>query len=318
MNEILNKVSNNELLSKDDIVKLLNTDNFSSEFYLLLSKANEMSRIQYKNKGYIFAQIGINAKPCTGNCKFCSLAKDNYTIGSEFEKSLDEVVAQVASIELNKLDSLFLMTTADFSFKKFIKIGEAVKKIIPTHVHLIANIGDFDDEMAKALVKTGFSGVYHIVRLREGIDTGIPKETRIQTLNAAKQNGLDILYCVEPIGSEHTYDEIADEIIRARDYNVEVMAIMGRTSVKGTPFENSEELTEIELTKIAAVTRIAVNPKKSMNIHEPKRMPLLAGINQFYAEIGINPRDTVKDTENSRGKSINEVEKMLNSANYYV
>ncbi len=38
-----------------------------------------------------------------------------------------------------------------------------------------------------------------------------------------------------------------------------------------------------------------------MNVHEPIQMALLAGVNQLYAELGANPRDTNSETENSRG-----------------
>ena len=107
-------------------------------------------------------------------------------------------------------------------------------------------------------------------------------------------------------------------MIRARDYNVDVMAVMGRVGVAGTPFENEPELSELELTKIAAVTRIVTNPKKSMCIHEPKKMPLLAGVNQLYAEFGGNPRDTEASTENNRGYGIENIKKLLRDAEYMI
>lgn len=68
--------------------------------------------------------------------------------------------------------------------------------------------------------------------MREGIDTTIKPETRINTLNAVRDAGLELYYCVEPIGPEHSYDELATEMLRARDYGVQVMAVMRRTPVK--------------------------------------------------------------------------------------
>jgi biotin synthase len=107
-------------------------------------------------------------------------------------------------------------------------------------------------------------------------------------------------------------------MIRAREYNVDVMAVMGRVGVKGTVFENNTNLSELELTKITAVARIATAPKKSMNIHEPKKMPLLAGVNQLYAEFGGNPRDNQSETENNRGYGIESVKRLLRDAEYYI
>lgn len=318
LENIWDKINNNVNLTKEDAIELLTINNVSNDFYRLISKANELSRKQYKNKGYIFAQIGINASPCSGNCKFCSLAKNNYLVDSQFEKSITEVVTQAKMIIKNNVEALFLMSTADFDKNKFLSIGEAVKAVLPDKVQLIANIGDFSFEYAERLKTIGFSGAYHIVRLREGIDTDIKKETRLNTLNAIKSAGLDLYYCVEPIGKEHTYDEIADEMIRAREYKVDVMAVMGRVGVNGTLYESASDLSELELTKITAVARIVTNPKKSMNIHEPKRMPLLAGVNQLYAEFGGNPRDNQSATENNRGYDIESVKKLLRDAEYYI
>ncbi len=305
-------------LTKEDAVALLSIDSRSADFYTLISKANELSRKQYKNKGYIFVQIGINSQPCSGKCKFCSIAQDNFCVEAQESKTREEILEQVRAIDFKKIAALFLMTTADYDKDLFLEIGRAVKKILPPHVTLVANTGDFEEEYALSLKEAGFGAVYHIVRLREGMDTALPVEQRIRTLDAVKKAGLELYYCVEPIGREHTYDEIADEMIRARDYEVDVMAVMARTPVKGTVFENEAALSELEQTKIAAVARLVTNPKTSMNIHEPKKMALLAGVNQLYAEIGFNPRDTKKETAAGRGFGIKQIAAMLEEAEYDV
>ena len=63
---ILSKVDAEEMLT--NAVTLLNIDNQSKVFYELIAKANELSRKEYGDKGYIFAQIGLNSEPCSGNC----------------------------------------------------------------------------------------------------------------------------------------------------------------------------------------------------------------------------------------------------------
>lgn len=316
--DIMRKIDNGSVLTKEDAIALLHIENTSDDFYRLLSKANRLSRLHYENKAYIFVQIGINSAPCSGKCKFCSLSEDSFSVDLQFEKKAEQVEAEAKILSQENFDALFLMTTADYDRDKFLSIGKAVKKIISPNVQLVANIGDFDYDYAIRLKKSGFSGIYHVVRLREGTDTAIEKSERIKTLDAIKQAELDLYYCVEPIGKEHTYEEIVDEMIRARDYNVDIMAIMGRVGVKGSAYNESNSLSEIELTKIAAVTRIVSNPKKSMCIHEPKPMALLAGINQLYAEYGSNPRDNNADTIKNRGLNIESVKQMLLDAEYVV
>lgn len=76
------------------------------------------------------------------------------------------------------MDALFLMTTADYDFEKYLEISREVKKLLPEDTMFIANIGDFDETGAKKLKEAGFTGAYHIVRLNEGIDTNLPVEQR--------------------------------------------------------------------------------------------------------------------------------------------
>lgn len=101
------------------------------------------------------------------------------------------------------------MTTADFDKIKYIEYAKAVKKILPNGTDLVTNICDFDEEYAKMLKLSGIIGVYHIVRLKEGIDTAIKPEIRIRSIESALNKGLRLDYCIEPIGKEHSYEEIA-------------------------------------------------------------------------------------------------------------
>ncbi|MDD3242690.1 MAG: radical SAM protein [Eubacteriales bacterium] len=314
--EILARASQAQRLSRRDALVLLAIDVKSQEFYALLATANARSREAFCNRGYIFAQIGINAAPCSGNCTFCSLARDTFAAAGTYEKSPEEVLAQVRSMDCGAIDALFLMTTADYPQDKFLELGRQVRDVLPQRTNLVANIGDFGPAYAEELKKAGFAAVYHIVRLGEGKDTALAPTRRIATLDAIRGAGLELYYCVEPIGPEHTQEQLVDEMLRARDYDVDVMAVMARTPVPGTPFAGTGKMTQLEMTKIAAVTRLVTDPKRSMNIHEPQGMALLAGVNQLYAELGANPRDVELSTESGRGFSVEAVRRMLLDAHY--
>lgn len=293
--------SGNFDLSEAEIIDLLSIDTQSNEFYELLAVSNTLSRRKFGNRGYVFTQIGINAKPCSINCKFCSMGAGHYSMDSQWEKTPDEIQSMLSCLQKSYFDDFFLMTTADYSKKNFISIGKAVKPLLRKDQKLVANIGDFDLETALQLKEAGFTGAYHINRLREGIDTLAEPEDREATLRAIKEAKLELYYCIEPIGPEHSYEELTVEILRAKDLQIDVMAAMRRTAVKGTPLFKLGQISALELTKIVAVTNIVVNPSRSMNVHEPIQVALLAGVNQLYAEVGANPRDTDSHTEQSRG-----------------
>lgn len=315
---LLNQVDERDL-TKEEAVRLLQTENYSPDFYKILEKANTMTRKEYGSKAYIFSQVGLNAKPCSGNCKFCSLAAGNYAVDNEFEltmKDIDRLKRMVTRLVEEGTHDVFLMTTADYPLDEYLQIGAAIRAILPERIRLVANIGDFDRQTAEQLKAVGFTGVYHIRRLREGIDTDLPPELRLQTIQNVVDSGLELYYCVEPIGPEHTYEEIADEMIRARDLKVGAMAVMRRTPVPGTAMANAGKISAAEITKIAAVTRLVSRPTRSMNVHEVTPMSLLAGVNQLYAEAGANPRDQAEDTACSRGYSVSSVARLLQDAEY--
>ena len=318
VDEILNIARNGKQLSKEEAISLLNIKNNSNDFYKLISLANEMTHSEFKHKGFIFAQIGLNADPCSVNCKFCSMGKNHYAMESIWKKSIESIVPEVKSLVEEGINDLFLMTTADYPINEFIDVAKHVKNILPSDIRFVANIGDFDDTVALKLKEAGFTGAYHIVRLREGIDTGIKPEVRIKTLDAIKKAGLELYYCVEPIGPEHSYEEIADEMLRARDYNVGVMAVMRRTPVIGTPLYEAGQISSVELTKIAAVTRLVTRPHRAMNAHETTQMSLISGVNQLYAEVGANPRDHISKTEQSRGYTVKNIRQLLIDAEYEI
>lgn len=315
---ILNRCKRGEILEKQDAIVLLNARNNSEDFHKILSLANEMTRLKFNNRGYIFAQIGLNAQPCSIDCKFCSMGKSHYSMESTWIKDAQTVINEVKELVDNGMDDFFLMTTADYPIEQYLEIAKEIKCILPVNTRFVANIGDFSYETAMELKKIGFTGAYHINRLREGIDTTIRPETRIATLESIKKAGLELYYCIEPIGPEHTYEEIVDEMIRAREFNVGVMAVMRRIPVLGTPLFDKGQISSIELAKIAAVTRLVTLPHRAMNAHETTQMTLIAGVNQLYAEVGANPRDNVSRTENNRGLSVEGVKKLLTDAEYII
>ncbi len=303
-------------LSDDDVLKLLSVDCFDSDFYDLISLSNKLSRESFANKAYVFVQLGLNAEPCSGGCKFCSFGSAHFSVKDRWHKSLEEIVSDVQKLVKEGVDDIFLMTTADYDFDEYLTAVTAVKPLLKEGMRLVANFGDFTLAQAEKMKEAGITGVYHVNRLREGVDTDIDTESREATLDAIRSAGLELYYCIEPIGKEHSYEEILTEIRRAQALKPEVMAVMRRVGVENTPMWNRESITAIELTKIAAVTNLLVRPSRAMNLHETEQMSLLAGINQIYAEYGANPRDVSCDTQSGRGLSVARAKELFRDSGY--
>lgn len=309
-----------ELPTKEEIIELLKIDLDSPEFYALCYTANKLTREQFDNKADVCAQIGLDFAVCQYNCGFCSFtAQANKEIEKEIFWEAEDVIPVVKEIIEAGANAVYLMTTGRYSFDRFIEVGKKVREVLPDRVPLVANTSDFSLELAQKLKKIGFTAVCHSLRLREGIDTGITKETRLQTIENAQEAGLGVQVGLEPIGPEHEPEEMADQMIWAREIGTAFNGAMRRTAVSGTPLAAYGEISIRELVRAVAVTRLAMGDKALSHVaHEPNIPSFFAGANLSWAEAGPNPRDIKADTSQGRGKNVEYCRNLFLEAGFEV
>jgi biotin synthase len=113
---------------------------------------------------------------------------------------LEDIIEKCLLFEADGANAIYLMATATFKFADFLKVGKEVKAALKPETPLIANVGDFNVDEARALREAGFTGIYHAMRLGEGITTAIDPKVRLKTMDAAQKAGLLIGTCLEPFG----------------------------------------------------------------------------------------------------------------------
>jgi biotin synthase len=305
INDILQKSRDAEPFDKDELIEMLSLPPNSTESYLLMAEANRISKELTENKAEVHAQFSLNLAPCACNCSFCSFAKKNGIFDQETEISPEEAVSFAKQFERDGANAIFLMTTANYPFSKFIEVSHEIKKNLRDETKLIANIGDQSLENAKKLKQAGHAGVYHALRLREGIDTGLSPENRKKSIRNFQEAGLKVGTCVEPIGPEHTNGEIAELILFTGSFNPSFSGAARRIAIPGTEMASIGMISELRMVQIVAVTRIGI-PKTVLGncTHEPCTLGGIAGANLFWAEVGANPRDIKERTEEGRGETI--------------
>lgn len=69
----IDKLGPEALRDESEIRALLEIDVAGDDFYRLLALSNRLSRQCFGRRGYVFAQIGLNAEHCSKNCAFCSM-----------------------------------------------------------------------------------------------------------------------------------------------------------------------------------------------------------------------------------------------------
>ncbi len=148
----------------------------------------------------------------------------------------------------------------------------------------------------------------------QGIDSDLDPEDRVETIEAIRKAGMHWYYCCEPIGPEHTSQEIADQMFLGIELGCFQHAAMRRVPVPGTPLKSKRQISELRLAQIVAVVTLAslaCPETKTIAVHEPNSLGLVSGANTIYAESGINPRDQKQRTEEGRGLDLLRCHQML-------
>ncbi|MDR1701559.1 MAG: hypothetical protein LBR56_02135 [Sporomusaceae bacterium] len=299
---------------REDCLHLLSFDEHSAEAYATRSAAARIVRCRNDNSAIILGQIGLEKAPCPGNCGFCSFGRD-HTAFTESRISDEEFVSKVnAFCKDDDLYGLYLMCMHDYDLDFFLKQARQAKKLIPGSTQLWANVGDTGRETFQAMKEAGVSAVYHVCRIGEGRVTELDPQKRIQTMQNALDAGLQILSCVEPVGPEHTVQEIVDNMFIGIELGCTQHAAMRRVAVPGTPLAKYGQISNLRLGQLVAVVALATLALPALTyvgVHEPTEIGYLSGANYVTAETGVNPRDHLAETSANRGMDLTGCRKLL-------
>lgn len=307
--DILRKGSECGALSREDALLLLQLDLQSPEGYALMETADGLSRERFAGKGENHFHIGINVSPCPLNCSFCSLAAKAGIFVASVAFSEEKILGWAREAEQWGADALNIMTTGTYSFERLLEVGRLLQRTVSTP--LVANTRDISHREGEKLLDAGFLGAYHALRLGEGKDTPLRREKRIQTIRVIKDVGLLWMNCVEPVGPEHALEEIVDLMFLAKSYGATYSGVMRRINFPGSPMEPWGMISERELARMVAVSRLVMGEvPKAHCTHEPNTLSLIAGANLLFPEVGSSPRDDQSDTGESRGYPLEKARKM--------
>ncbi|MFZ5564353.1 MAG: radical SAM protein, partial [Thermodesulfobacteriota bacterium] len=298
IDDLIRKSADNGVFSKEELVFMLSHAPHAPESYRMMAEANRISRDLTGGRAEVQAQFALNLAPCACNCKFCSFSADNKVFSKASEISAGEAVRQARLFEANGANAIYVMTTAYYAFEKFLEVSKEVRRHLKNETVMIANVGDKTPVQARQIKDAGYQGVYHAVRMREGIDTGLNPEERKKSIRNFQEAGLSVGTCVEPVGPEHTGEELADMIFYTASIRPAFSGGARRITIPGGPLESMGMISELRMAQIVAVTRLAV-PRTTLGncTHEPCTLGAMAGANLFWAEVGANPRDVKATTQ---------------------
>ncbi len=316
---ILERIQERNAPSKADCIALLEYPETSVEAGVIRGVADALARQRFGNEAIILGQVGIEISACPAKCKFCSFGEGH----TQFKpsKMTAEEIMDVADrfTRSGDLYALFLMTMHTFDFDALLDIVQRIRTRMPKRPQIVVNIGDFDRAQAEALRQAGVNGAYHVCRLREGSDTTLDPEDRKRTIRTIREAGLDWYNCCEPIGPEHTAQELVDQLFIGIEYGCFQHAAMRRVWMPGSPLAHHGQITELRLAQVTAVVALAslgCPDTRNIAVHEPNLIGLTSGANVVYAETGANPRDTEEETSTHRGRDVQACKTMLYEAGF--
>ena len=317
--EIVEKAMEGKGLTEAETCELYSVPETSKEAAYIRWAGQELSMQATGGIAEIHAQIGLNATTCPKDCLFCSFARVNDVRKGVYEVPKEDVL-EYAKLYVEEGANLILMlTTASYKFEKLEDMVASVREVIPADMPLLVNTEDMSLERAKRLKAAGAQGAYHAVRMREGGDTTIPVENRMETFEHMREAGLKLSTCVEPVGPEHTPEEITEATFRCINSDPMTSGVGKRIAVPGTKIFDRGMLTDVANANMVAIYRLAAGLDYKLNCSANTVMTAAAGANLAWAEVGTNPRDTVERTEHGgRGSNIAQMRKMFSASGWEV
>ncbi len=292
IDRVLAEARDGAIADKATIISLLQLSPASEEAAYLAETARQFALEASGGVARIAGAIGIDRAPCTMNCKFCSFGEAWGIVRDSSVLSADQVIDIARAYAEGGVTMITLRTTEFFDLATVMELARLIRAEVPGSYELNMNVGELTPELCMECHEAGIDSAYHVLRLREGVDTPFDPEERKRTIRAIVESPLKWNTNIEPVGPEHTDEEIADSMLFALSQHPLSVGVMPRVPVKGTPFGDVEPLSADRVRQLVAVTRLAAGTTVPFVLAHPNDEDgLTCGANNFSVERGAVPRD---------------------------
>jgi biotin synthase len=316
---ILDRCLSGETVGRGELVALLSVDAEGPAAQPLFEAGREAARRFVGNEARLWASLGLNFAPCPMSCSFCAFGEKWGVVKTAGEMPTETALAWARKFWQGGVKWLSLRTTEDYPLDRLCELARRVQEDTRGGLELVANTGEFDAKGAARLREVGFTTVYHVMRMREGIDTGIDPEERRRTLASIRDSGLKLAFLIDPIGPEHTAEELADTFLCALEYGASLSGAMARVPVPGTPLAKHGQISDRKLALITAVTRLVGGARTpDICVHPHSELAVRAGANTVVVETGAIPRDTDEAGGEWQAFTTDKAWALMESAGYRV
>lgn len=317
VDQVLHEARKGATQDYDTIVRLLSIDPTSQEAAYMQEQARLFGLEVSGGVAKIAGAIGVDLAPCKMNCGFCSFGDDWGLVREPKTLSLEEVIELARDYAQAGVNVITLRTTEFFPVTTLCSWIKRIREEVPGTYELNLNVGELTPKAALACYEAGASSAYHVWRMGEGTDTPFDPEVRKRSIKVIAESPLKLGSCIEPIGPEHTNEEIAEHICFVLSMHPNTTGVMPRIPVPGTPLGDVPMLSRERLRHIAAVLRLAAGSNVlTVTMHPDDELGLEAGTNGFSVERGAIPRDVEHSKKEWKGLTATHAIEILKRCGY--
>lgn len=221
----------------------------------------------------------INAKSgkCSENCKFCAQSAMNHTNCKTYSFCNESEIISEAQKNQNAGIHRFSLVTSGKALtgEEFENALRIYKKMHETlKIKLCASMGFLSNEQLSALKDCGVTCYHHNIETSErnfkNICTTHTYQMKIDTLKQVKKTGLRI--CSGGIiGMGETFEDRLEMALALSEIQADSIPINTLMPVKGTPFENLQQLSEEEILRTIAMFRF-INPTAQIRLAAGRKL----------------------------------------------
>jgi biotin synthase len=245
-----------------------NTETFlSTPLQELISRANEVRKKFIGNKLELCNILNARSGLCPEDCKFCAQSARHHadipTYPLKEKKEIVEAAKKARDIGAEKFG---IVTSGNrLTDRELNTVAQAISEIKDkVGIIVCASLGALEKSQLQLLKKAGLSRYHHNIetsrRFYPRIVSTHSFEERINTINSAKQVGLEV--CSGGIiGMGETWQDRIDMAYTLKKLDVDSIPLNILIPIKGTPLESTTPLSADDAVRTICIFRIILKDK---------------------------------------------------------
>jgi biotin synthase len=252
---IINKAKTQHVLSKEEIISLLNSNNINQE---LFNAADEVRKNYLGDDVHLRGLIEFT-NICKRNCLYCGLRRDNTNL-VKYRLTEEQILDFATKAKSFGYKTIVLQGGEDdyYTSDKIVKIIRGIKAL---GLALTLSIGEKTYDEYKAFKDAGADRYLLRIettdkKLYEELDPGMSHENRLNCLKMLKELGFEVGTGVMVGLPNQTIESYADDILFFKELNADMLGIGPFIPNEDTPLSNAKGKELIMSLKVMAITRL--------------------------------------------------------------